>query len=120
MDLKIFFCGFGFGLAFNCINTVEFAEFDFFTNGSFFTVHEIIAYNKITWIYFIVVLGFGFNYLDLDRIRIFIKVNPLLSELQIPSPVPYCMAWRSARFPTWDMTKVLLGHKSLRHYEPTL
>ena len=51
-------------------------------NGSFFTVHEIIAYNKVTriWIYFIVVFGFGFNYLDLDRIRIFIKVNPLLSE----------------------------------------
>ena len=48
-------------------------------NGSFFTVHEIIAYNEVTriWIYFIVV--FGFNYLNLDRIRIFIKVNPLLS-----------------------------------------
>ena len=30
-------------------------------NGSFFTVHEIIAYNKVTriWIYFIVVFGFG-------------------------------------------------------------
>ena len=45
-------------------------------------MHEIIAYNKVTriWIYFIVVFGFGFNYLDLDRIRIFIKVNPLLSD----------------------------------------
>ena len=44
-------------------------------------MHEIIAYNKVTriWIYFIVVFGFGFNYLDLDRIRIFLKVNPLLS-----------------------------------------
>ena len=31
-------------------------------------------------IYFIVV--FGFNYLDLDQIRIFIKVNPLLSVTQ--------------------------------------
>ena len=85
MDLKFSFLRFGFGLGFNCINTVEFAEFDFFINGSFFTVHEIIAYNKVTriWIYFIVVFGFGFNYLDLNRIRIFIKVNPLLSVAEV-------------------------------------
>ena len=46
-------------------------------------MHEIVAYNKVTriWIYFIVV--FGFNYLDLDRIRIFMKVNPLLSASYI-------------------------------------
>ena len=46
-------------------------------------MHEIIAYNKVTriCIYFIVVFGFEFNYLDLDWIRIFIKVNPLLSGI---------------------------------------